>query len=94
MPKGKLKLVDQHGTRRWAYYTLNVPTEVKVIALPQTDEEKIIAYVREHGSISNSECRDLLNVGIHRASHLLKKMAIHGLLKKKCECRWEHYYSP
>ena len=90
----QLDLIQQHSSRRWAYYTLNVPTEVKVIALPQTDEEKIIAYVREHGSISNSECRDLLKVGIHRASHLLKKMHIRGLLKKKGERRWAHYYSP
>lgn len=89
----QLDLIQQHRTRRWAYYTLKIPIEVKVVP-PQTDEEKILAYVRERGSISNSECRDLLKVGIHRASHLLKKMAIRGLLEKKGERRWTHYYSP
>src|SRR5439155_6893443 len=44
-------LIEQHSTRRWAYYTLNVPPEIKTLLQPQTDEERILAYVRERGSI-------------------------------------------
>ena len=36
--------------------------------------------VRERGSINNSECRDLLQVGIQRACYLLRKIHRTGLL--------------
>ncbi|MHB8092520.1 MAG: RNA-binding domain-containing protein, partial [Syntrophales bacterium] len=51
-------LVDLPGSRRWAYYTLNVPVEAQLLqAVLETDEEKILAYVREHGSIKRAECQ-------------------------------------
>ena len=59
-----------------------------------TDEEKILAYLREHGSISNPECRDLLSVDLHRSSYLLKKMLGYGLLKREGEHRWSRYRLP
>jgi DNA-binding NtrC family response regulator len=58
---------------------------------PKADEEKILAYIREHSSINNSECRDLLSVDLHRASYLLKKMQRYGLLVREGEHRWSHY---
>jgi hypothetical protein len=61
---------------------------------PQTDEEKVLEYVRQHGSINNTECRDLLHVGLHRASHLLKRMHAHGALRRESERRWARYYLP
>jgi hypothetical protein len=65
-------LVDLHGSRCWAYYTLNVPAEATLLeAALETDEEKILAYVREHGSINNTECRDLFAVSLQQASYLL-----------------------
>jgi len=67
-------LTKQHSTRRWAHYTLNLPVEAKATPPSLTDEERLLAYVREHGSISNSKCRDLLRVNMQRASHFLKKM--------------------
>ncbi|MCI0694401.1 putative DNA binding domain-containing protein [candidate division KSB1 bacterium] len=87
-------LTKQHSTRRWAYYTLNLPAEEKVTPPSLSNEEKILAYVREHGSISNSECRDLLRVGMQRASHLLKKMQGNGLLKREGGRRWARYVLP
>ena len=57
----------------------------------QTDEEKILAYAREHGSINNMECRDLLSVDAKRASYLLKKIHRYGLLKREGERRWAYY---
>lgn len=59
-----------------------------------TDEEKILAYVREHGSISNTECRDLLSSDRHRANYLLRKMHRYGLLAREGEQRWMRYYLP
>ena len=59
-----------------------------------TDEETILAYVREHGSISNSECRDLLSVDRHRAAYLLQKIERYGLLVHEGERRWSLYHLP
>ena len=77
----QLNLVDQHGTRRWAYYTLKIPIEVKVVVPPQTDEEKILAHVQEHRSIKRSECQQLLGVSGIQARYLLQKMRKRGLLR-------------
>jgi|GEM_PF-228999 DNA-binding response OmpR family regulator/signal transduction histidine kinase len=49
-------------------------------------EERILAYVRERGNISNTECRTLLAVDLQRASYLLKKM--------HAERRWTRYRLP
>jgi ATP-dependent DNA helicase RecG len=75
-------LIEQHGTRRW---------EIKVSEVKLTDEEKILAYVREHGSISNTECRELLKIELYRASYLLKKMYSQGKLRREGRRRWSRY---
>jgi len=59
-----------------------------------TDEEIILEYVQEHGSINNSECRHLLSVDLHHASYLLKKLYEYGLLEREGERRWSHYRIP
>ncbi len=88
-------LVDLHGSRRWAYYTLNVPVEAPPVQTElETDEEKILAYVREHGSINNTECRDLVTVSLQQASYLLKKMQKKGALRREGMRRWARYYLP
>lgn len=84
-------LIEQHGTRRWANYTLSVSTEIKVPEVKSTDEEKILAYVREHGSIGNSECRELLKTELYHASYLLKKMYSQGKLRREGRRRWARY---
>jgi len=58
---------------------------------PTTDEEKILAYIREHGSITNKKCRDLLSESYNRASYLLRKMHQYGLLVREGEQRWARY---
>ena len=58
------------------------------------DEERILAYVRERGSISNTECRTLLAVDQHRASYLLKRLHAEGVLEKHGERRWTRYGLP
>ena len=55
------------------------------------DEKRILAYIRQHGSINNAECRELLSVDRNRAAHLLKKMHAYGLLILDGERRWSRY---
>ncbi len=87
----QLGLTEQQNTKRWAYYTLKSGKDVAA-ALPEpSDEEKILAYVRKVGSISNEECRTLLNVNVQRASYLLRKLQIQGALKREKERRWARY---
>jgi ATP-dependent DNA helicase RecG len=89
----QVRLIEQHSTRRWTYYTLTVPAQFKPLKL-ETDEDKILEHVRQQGSIGNAECRALLNVDLQRASLLLKKMRIRGMLKREGERRWARYYLP
>jgi ATP-dependent DNA helicase RecG len=76
-------LVEQHGFGRGTTYRLSVSRDLPSEQAPQaarTPRDRILDYVRWHGSINNSECRELLGVGIQRASYLLKKMVAEGKL--------------
>jgi DNA-binding MarR family transcriptional regulator len=77
-----------------SYYTLRISREHVAQGTLSADEEKILAYVRERGSINNAECRGLLGVDLHRASYLLKRLAAEGELKREGERRWAHYRLP
>ena len=88
------RLVEQEGVGRWTYYTLKVsrkPVEQKV---SQSDEDKVLAYVREHGSIDNAQSRELLEVEIKRAWYLLDKLCKLGALKPVGQGRWRRYTLP
>jgi predicted HTH transcriptional regulator len=87
-------LIEQHGTRRWADYTLKVSVETKQRHTKQTDEDKILEYVRQNGSINNTECRDLLKIGLKRASYLLNKMNTLCILDQIGKRRWARYTLP
>jgi DNA-binding NtrC family response regulator len=58
------------------------------------EEERILNFVREHGSINNSECRELLKVGLHRAWYLLRKLHRSGRLMQDSSRRWTQYRLP
>ena len=48
-----------------------------------TDEEsRIIRFIEDSGRISNGQCRDLLNVNIHKANYLLSKLTKVGRLRR------------
>jgi ATP-dependent DNA helicase RecG len=87
-------LVEQHGASRWTSYTLPVPSHFPEQKALHADEEKILAYIREHGTINNAECRELLTVDLQRASYLLKKLTAEGVLQREGERRWAHYRLP
>lgn len=57
-------------------------------------EERIVAYVQKHGSITNTECRNLLSADQQRASYLLKKLHAEGVLEKHGGRRWARYILP
>ncbi len=59
-----------------------------------SDEERILAYVREHGSIKRSECQELLGVDETRAKYILKKMRDAGLLLQEGTKRGSRYVLP
>jgi len=88
-------LVDLHGSRRWAYYTLNVPDKALPLqAALETDEEKILAYVRKYGSIKRAECQALLNVTETQARYILKKMKERLLLRLEGTGKPSRYLLP
>ena len=84
-------LVAQRGASRWTSYTLQVSQELLLQKFLLLDAAKILAYVREHGSITNTECRKLLQVDLQRASYLLKKLVAEGSLRREGERRWARY---
>ena len=73
-------LVQQESARRWTYYTLRVPAELPGPSVAASQEEQILAYARQHGSIGSSECQKLLSVDYRRAWYLLKKLTDSGRL--------------
>ncbi len=87
-------LVKSLGARGGAYYSLNIPVDIPATQQPQSDEEKIIEYVRRHGSITNAQCRELLGVKDTAAWYILKKMSRKGLLEPSGEKRRRHYVLP
>jgi len=58
----------------------------------QSEEDRILAYVRENESITNTTCRELLDVNRERAKYLLDKMQKNGLLVRRGTRRGTRYY--
>jgi len=92
-------LVEMHGIRRWAYYTLSeeVPAQLQPpLPLAMSGEEKILDYVREYGSIRNAECRELLGLGDdhERARYILGKLVATGELTPIGHKRGTRYVLP
>jgi predicted HTH transcriptional regulator len=84
-------LIEQHGLGRWTHYTLRVEQKLPEQLAPETDENKILAFVREHGSITNIQCRQLLDVNEPRAYYLLKKLSDDGHLKPNGKSKARRY---
>ena len=87
-------LIDQHGASRGTSYTLQLPRESPESQAMLADEERILAYVREHGTINNTECRRLLSVEDKRAWYLLSKLCHLGALRQVGKGRWSRYALP
>jgi predicted HTH transcriptional regulator len=87
-------LVEQTGVGRWTKYGLKV-LEGESGNFPLGEKEKkIIAYIRQSGSITNAECRELLGTNLDVTSYHLKKMTEKGLIKRMGKRRWTRYELP
>ena len=87
-------LVEQQGVGRGTSYRLKAPPELAEQWVSRTDEEKILAYVRQHGSINNTACRGLLDADEARAYYLLKKLCDISHLKPEGKGKWRRYLLP
>ncbi len=84
-------LVEQTGFGRWTKYILKVQEQRAEEPKTPSHEETILAHVKKHGSINNTECRDLLEIDLNKASYLQKKLAKKGILKQSGKRRWTRY---
>jgi ATP-dependent DNA helicase RecG len=83
------------GTRGGSFYALALPREVPAIETPTSDENRVLAYVRQNGSIQAGTCARLLGwQDAKRAGRLLHSMSEHGLLRPEKERRWRRYVAP
>jgi ATP-dependent DNA helicase RecG len=86
------ELVHQEGAGRWTAYRLKVSPEPSSRGSSLTDEQqKILEHVRQHGTITNTTCRELLSVDDHQAYYLLRKLSETGLLTAEGKGRWRKY---
>lgn len=60
------------------------------LSFPKAQQE-ILTYIRQQGSVTNSECQRHLNVDYHRASYLLKEMKRRGQLVLQGSRRGSYY---
>jgi ATP-dependent DNA helicase RecG len=89
-------LLLQHDSRRWTHYTLAEAVrrdeQLDLTPPPSSEEEAVLVYVREHGSISNAEARALLGYGKSHARRVLQEMRDRGLLRQMGQRgRWVRY---
>lgn len=84
-------LTSQHSSRRWSHYMLSDSTKEKVErSLPLLPEDKLLDYVRRHGSITRKQCANLLMLKDIEARTFLHRMRDKGILMqigyKKSSC--------
>jgi DNA-binding NtrC family response regulator len=70
------------------------PAQAPARHRPLADEQRILDHVRQHGIINNTDCRDLLGIGMQRACYLLRKLYLAGTLKRDSTGRWTQYRLP
>ena len=58
---------------------------------PPDPDDQLLNYARQHGSISNTECRQLLDVDSRRATYLLDKLCTAGQMRKVGARRYARY---
>jgi len=74
--------------------TSNNPNPINIPPPPMTEEALVLEYVKQNGSISNTECRNFLKTDFDHASYLLRKMQKAGLLISAGGRRWARYQLP
>ncbi len=84
-------LIESFGVSRWTAYKLLVSTKLPEQIAPKTDEDRVLAYVLEHGAITNTECRKLLGIEEHQVYYLIKKLCDTEKLLPEGKGRWRKY---
>ncbi|MDD2851439.1 MAG: ATP-binding protein [Desulfuromonadaceae bacterium] len=84
-------LTSQHSSRRWSHYILSDSAKEKdERSLPLLPEDKVLDYVRRHGSITRKQCVGLLDLKDIEARTCLHRMRDKGILMqigyKKSSC--------
>ena len=87
-------MVEQEGVGRWTRYRLKVSSDLPEQRQPQTDADRIVAYVRQTGSITNSQGCELLGADDTRIYYLLKKLCDAGRLKPEGKGKGRKYVLP
>lgn len=87
-------LVEQTGFGRWTKYHLKTSDHAADELSIDPKERKIISYLKQKGSITNAECRELLGNNRNETTYLLKKMIEKGLIKRVGTGRWTRYELP
>jgi len=83
------------GSRGGAFYVLALPKEAPSVGVPIAIEDKVLAYVRRHGSIQAGACSELLGWdSTQRAGRLLRRLVDRGLLRPEGEKRGRRYLLP
>ncbi len=84
-------LVEQQGVGRWTIYRLIASSELPARRESRTDEDRILAYIRENGSMTNAQCRGLLGIEEYQAYYLLKKLCDSDRLKPRGSGKGRRY---
>lgn len=67
----------------------NVPSTP--VLEPNSNEQQVLAYIREHGTITRPEAEELLGIGASTASRLIRKMVKSGQLLQNGKARGINY---
>jgi predicted HTH transcriptional regulator len=87
-------LIEQRGIGRWTQYLLEVSPQLPEQIEPRTDEDRVISFVIDKGSITNAECRELVGSEDYQVYYLLKKLVDDDRLKPEGKGRWRRYVLP
>lgn len=94
-------LLERVGAGKAAVYQLTVQVAEQIgvsllgrLLTPAEQEARVLAYVQEHGQITNRECQRLCGLGTYQASRLLSRMSSRGKLHAIGAGRGRAYIAP
>ncbi len=78
------------------YETKTAPEPIEIIPSipvwePDSNEQRVLAYVRKHGAITRPEAEELLGISASTASRMIRKMVNSGLLSQRGKARSIRY---
>jgi len=89
-----LGAVEMRGVRGGAHYVLTLPAAMprRVAEPPSSENERILAFVRRTGFITNGQCRELLGIASReRVRRLLVRLVEEDRLERVGERRGSRY---